>query len=79
LAAIAARRTSGARHAMEREANTVVNTVVDVLLEEREPFNGVVSFAANRAANFDAACGARWTGSRSAALKRSRSAAPRGR
>jgi hypothetical protein len=75
LTATAARRTAGARHAMEREANTVV----DVLLEEREPFNGVVSFAANRAANFDAACGARWTGSRSAALKRSRSAAPRGR
>jgi SpoVK/Ycf46/Vps4 family AAA+-type ATPase len=49
--AIAARRTSGARQAMEREANTVVN----VLLKELEAFNGVVIFATNLAANFDPA------------------------
>ncbi|GLC23611.1 ATP-binding protein [Roseisolibacter agri] len=49
--AIAARRTAGARQAMEREANTVVN----VLLRELEAFNGVVVFATNLAANFDPA------------------------
>ena len=49
--AIAARRTAGARQAMEREANTVVN----VLLRELESFNGVVVFATNLAANFDPA------------------------
>jgi SpoVK/Ycf46/Vps4 family AAA+-type ATPase len=49
--AIAARRTAGARQAMEREANTVVN----VLLKELEAFNGVVIFATNLAANFDPA------------------------
>jgi SpoVK/Ycf46/Vps4 family AAA+-type ATPase len=49
--AIATRRTAGARQAMEREANTVVN----VLLKELEAFNGVVVFATNLAANFDPA------------------------
>jgi SpoVK/Ycf46/Vps4 family AAA+-type ATPase len=49
--AIAARRTAGAKQAMEREANTVVN----VLLRELETFNGVIIFATNLAANFDPA------------------------
>jgi SpoVK/Ycf46/Vps4 family AAA+-type ATPase len=50
--AIASRRTSAsADHVFHREANTVVN----VLLQELESFSGVVIFATNLAANFDPA------------------------
>lgn len=49
--AIAARRSSRLDHGVQRETNTVVN----VLLQELERFNGVVIFATNLAANFDPA------------------------
>jgi SpoVK/Ycf46/Vps4 family AAA+-type ATPase len=49
--AIAARRSSDVSLGAQREANTVVN----VLLQELERFNGVVIFATNLAANFDPA------------------------
>ena len=48
---IAARRSRSPDQASTREANTVVN----VLLEELESFRGVVIFATNLAANFDPA------------------------
>ena len=48
--AIASRRTASG-HSFEREANLVVN----VLLQELESFRGVVIFATNLAANFDPA------------------------
>jgi SpoVK/Ycf46/Vps4 family AAA+-type ATPase len=48
--AIASRRTTSG-HSFEREANLVVN----VLLQELESFRGVVIFATNLAANFDPA------------------------
>ena len=49
--AIASRRSSSVEHGFQRESNTVVN----VLLQELESFNGVVIFATNLAANFDPA------------------------
>jgi SpoVK/Ycf46/Vps4 family AAA+-type ATPase len=49
--AIAASRTSDVSQGMQREANLVVN----VLLQELERFDGVVIFATNLAANFDPA------------------------
>ena len=49
--AIASRRSSSLDQAFVRESNTVVN----VLLQELERFNGVVIFATNLAANFDPA------------------------
>ena len=49
--AIASRRSSSVDHAQLREANLVVN----VLLQELESFSGVVIFATNLAANFDPA------------------------
>jgi SpoVK/Ycf46/Vps4 family AAA+-type ATPase len=49
--AIAARRSTDVTHGSQREANTVVN----VLLQELERFDGVVIFATNLAANFDPA------------------------
>ena len=49
--AIAARRSTSLDHGFLRESNTVVN----VLLQELETFNGVVIFATNLAANFDPA------------------------
>jgi SpoVK/Ycf46/Vps4 family AAA+-type ATPase len=49
--AIASRRSTSLDHGFQRESNTVVN----VLLQELERFNGVVIFATNLAANFDAA------------------------
>ena len=49
--AIASRRSSAPQHGIAREANAVVN----VLLQELEAFNGVVIFATNMAANFDPA------------------------
>lgn len=49
--AIASRRSVSLVHGFQREANTVVN----VLLQELESFNGVVIFATNLAANFDPA------------------------
>jgi len=49
--AIASRRSSLPDHGFLREANTVVN----VLLQELESFNGVVIFATNMASNLDAA------------------------
>jgi SpoVK/Ycf46/Vps4 family AAA+-type ATPase len=49
--AIAARRSTSADHAFQRESNTVVS----VLLQELEAFNGVVIFATNMAVNFDPA------------------------
>jgi SpoVK/Ycf46/Vps4 family AAA+-type ATPase len=49
--AIASRRSSSPEHGFTREANTVVS----VLLQELELFNGVVIFATNLAANFDPA------------------------
>jgi SpoVK/Ycf46/Vps4 family AAA+-type ATPase len=49
--AIAARRSGTPQHGLVREANTVVN----VLLQELESFDGVVIFATNLAANFDPA------------------------
>lgn len=49
--AIAARRSADVTMGAQREANTVVN----VLLQELERFDGVVIFATNLAANFDPA------------------------
>jgi SpoVK/Ycf46/Vps4 family AAA+-type ATPase len=49
--AIASRRSSRLDHGALRESNTVVN----VLLQELESFDGVVIFATNLAANFDPA------------------------
>jgi SpoVK/Ycf46/Vps4 family AAA+-type ATPase len=49
--AIAARRSTDVTLGSQREANTVVN----VLLQELERFDGVVIFATNLAANFDPA------------------------
>jgi SpoVK/Ycf46/Vps4 family AAA+-type ATPase len=49
--AIATRRSTSVDHPSQREANTVVN----VLLQELEWYNGVVIFATNLAANFDPA------------------------
>ena len=49
--AIATRRSSAPDHGFLRETNTVIN----VLLQELERFNGVVIFATNLAANFDPA------------------------
>jgi SpoVK/Ycf46/Vps4 family AAA+-type ATPase len=49
--AIASRRSTSLEHPSQREANAVVN----VLLQELEAFSGVVIFATNLAANFDPA------------------------
>jgi SpoVK/Ycf46/Vps4 family AAA+-type ATPase len=49
--AIAARRSTSVDHSFQRESNTVVS----VLLQELEWYNGVVIFATNLAANFDPA------------------------
>ena len=49
--AIASRRSTSVDHAFQRESNTVVS----VLLQELERFNGVVIFATNMAVNFDPA------------------------
>ena len=49
--AIACRRSTSVDHGFQRESNTVVS----VLLQELESFNGVVIFATNLAANFDPA------------------------
>ena len=49
--AIAARRSAAPDHGYLRETNTVIN----VLLQELERFNGVVIFATNLAASFDPA------------------------
>jgi SpoVK/Ycf46/Vps4 family AAA+-type ATPase len=49
--AIASRRSMHVDHAFQRESNTVVS----VLLQELERFNGVVIFATNMAVNFDPA------------------------
>ena len=49
--AVASRRSTSVDHGFQRETNTVVN----VLLQELESFNGVVIFATNLAANFDPA------------------------
>ena len=49
--AIATRRSTVIDHGFQRESNTVVN----VLLQELERFNGVVIFATNLAENFDPA------------------------
>ena len=49
--AIAARRSTSVAHGYDRESNTVVS----VLLQELEWYNGVVIFATNLAANFDPA------------------------
>jgi SpoVK/Ycf46/Vps4 family AAA+-type ATPase len=49
--AIASRRSTSIDHGFQRESNTVVN----VLLQELERFDGVVIFATNLAANFDPA------------------------
>src|SRR4030095_11367658 len=49
--AIASRRSVSLDHSFIRESNTVIN----VLLQELERFNGVVIFATNLAANFDPA------------------------
>jgi SpoVK/Ycf46/Vps4 family AAA+-type ATPase len=49
--AIAASRSTDVSHGQQREANVVVN----VLLQELERFGGVVIFATNLAANFDPA------------------------
>src|SRR5690606_35200320 len=49
--AIASRRSATLDQGFLRETNTVVN----VLLQELERFNGVVIFATNMAANFDPA------------------------
>jgi SpoVK/Ycf46/Vps4 family AAA+-type ATPase len=48
---IASRRSATLDHGFVRETNTVIN----VLLQELERFNGVVIFATNLAANFDPA------------------------
>ncbi len=49
--AIAARRSTSVDSAIQRESNTIVS----VLLQELETYNGVVIFATNLAANFDPA------------------------
>ena len=49
--AIASRRSALPDHGVQRESNTVVN----VLLQELESFNGVVIFATNMSANLDPA------------------------
>ena len=49
--AIASRRSTAVDHGFQRESNTVVS----VLLQELERYNGVVIFATNLAANFDPA------------------------
>jgi SpoVK/Ycf46/Vps4 family AAA+-type ATPase len=49
--AIASRRSTSVDNGFQRESNTVVS----VLLQELESFNGVVIFATNLAANFDPA------------------------
>ena len=49
--AIASRRSTSIDHGFQRESNTVVS----VLLQELERYNGVVIFATNLAANFDPA------------------------
>jgi SpoVK/Ycf46/Vps4 family AAA+-type ATPase len=49
--AIASRRSTSIDHGFQRESNTVVN----VLLQELERFDGVVIFATNLAENFDPA------------------------
>jgi SpoVK/Ycf46/Vps4 family AAA+-type ATPase len=49
--AIASRRSTSVDQGFQRESNTVVS----VLLQELESFNGVVIFATNLAANFDPA------------------------
>jgi SpoVK/Ycf46/Vps4 family AAA+-type ATPase len=49
--AVASSRSSDVSQGMQRESNTVVN----VLLQELERFDGVVIFATNLAANFDPA------------------------
>src|SRR6476469_1219610 len=49
--AIAARRSTSVDYGFQRESNTVVS----VLLQELESYNGVVIFATNLAANFDPA------------------------
>jgi SpoVK/Ycf46/Vps4 family AAA+-type ATPase len=49
--AIASRRSTAADVGLQRESNTVIS----VLLQELERFNGVVIFATNLAANFDPA------------------------
>jgi SpoVK/Ycf46/Vps4 family AAA+-type ATPase len=49
--AIASRRSTSLEEGVQREMNTVVN----VLLQELERFNGVVIFATNVASNFDPA------------------------
>ena len=49
--AVAARRSTSVDHGFQRESNTVVS----VLLQELEAYNGVVIFATNLAANFDPA------------------------
>ena len=49
--AIATRRSTAVDHGFVRESNTVIS----VLLQELERFNGVVIFATNLAANFDPA------------------------
>jgi SpoVK/Ycf46/Vps4 family AAA+-type ATPase len=49
--AIASRRSISVDHGFQRESNTVVS----VLLQELESYNGVVIFATNLAANFDPA------------------------
>ncbi len=49
--AIASRRSTTVSHDFQRESNTVVN----VLLQQLESFNGVVIFATNLAANVDPA------------------------
>lgn len=49
--AIAARRSTYVDHGFQRESNTVVS----VLLQELESYDGVVIFATNLAANFDPA------------------------
>jgi SpoVK/Ycf46/Vps4 family AAA+-type ATPase len=49
--AIAARRSTSVENGVQRESNTVVS----VLLQQLEWFNGVVIFATNLAANFDPA------------------------
>ena len=49
--AIASRRSTSVEEGVQREMNTVVN----VLLQELERFNGVVIFATNVASNFDPA------------------------
>src|SRR5688572_3223065 len=49
--AIASRRSTSVDHGFQRESNTVVS----VLLQELEEYNGVVIFATNLAANFDPA------------------------